>query len=133
MKTNPLKDGILTDNSVGIGPVTRKMILARATQLAIVDDRTAQEVSKFDLDQATRELSGEPGLDPEDAVLAATPEAERWDPVPGSTGTKILPEPGEDEDEEGRSDNERLVDEGMAGAELDQSVQAAKAAAKRDL
>jgi len=133
MKTNPLKDGVLTDNSVGIGPVTRRMILARATQLAIVDDRTAKEVSKFDLDLAARELSGEPGLDPEDAVLAAAPETERWDPVPGTTGSKVLPEPSEDEDEEGRSDNERLVNEGMAGAELDQSVQAAKAAAKREL
>ena len=133
MKTNPLKDGILTDNSVGIGPVTRKMILDRATQLAIVDDRTAQEVSKFDLDQATRELSGEPRLDPEEAALEAAPEVERWDPVPGSTGAKMPAAPSEDEDEEGSSDNEKLVDEGMAGAELDQSVQAAKAAAKRDL
>jgi len=132
MKTNPLKDGILTDNSVGVGPVTRKMIVDRATQLAIVDDRTAREVSKFDLDQAARELAGKPGLDPEDSVLETAPEAERWDPLPGSTGTKISSGASEDEDEEGRSDNEKLVDEGMAGAELDQSVQAAKAAAKRD-
>jgi hypothetical protein len=40
--------------------------------------------------------------------------------------------PSSDEDDEGRSDNERLVDEGLAGAELDQSLQAAKVAAEKD-
>jgi hypothetical protein len=34
--------------------------------------------------------------------------------------------PSDDEDEEGRSDNERLVDEGIAGAELDQTRQSAR-------
>jgi hypothetical protein len=37
---------------------------------------------------------------------------------------------GEDEDDEGRSDNEQLVDEGIAGAEQDQALQAARAAKK---
>jgi hypothetical protein len=32
--------------------------------------------------------------------------------------------PSDDEDEEGRSDNERMVDEGIAGAEHDQQRQA---------
>ena len=59
-------------------------------------------------------------------------ESERWDPVPGSTGHKVSAAPSEDEDEEGRSDNERLVDEGIAGAELDQMDQATRAAAKQD-
>ena len=40
----------MTGDSGRIGPVTRKMILDRATQLAITDDRTVQEVSKFDAD-----------------------------------------------------------------------------------
>jgi hypothetical protein len=46
--------------------------------------------------------------------------------VSGSTGDKVAAAPGEDEDEEGRSDNERLVDEGMAGAEHDLSLQASR-------
>jgi hypothetical protein len=41
--------------------------------------------------------------------------------------------PSEDEDEEGRSDNERLVEGGIAEAELEQSRQAVKVAAKKDL
>jgi hypothetical protein len=46
--------------------------------------------------------------------------------VPGSSGDKVAAAPSEDEDEEGRSDNERLVDEGMAGAEHDLSLQASR-------
>lgn len=132
MKKNPLKEGALTENSIGIGTVSRKMVKDRAVQLAIADDRTAEEVSSADWQQAKRELSGQSGLDPKTAILESAPESERWDPVPGSTGEKVPVAAGEDEDDEGRSDNERLVDEGMAGAELDQNIQAAKDARKKD-
>jgi hypothetical protein len=77
-------------------------------------------------------LTGEPDVDPKEAILESAPESERWDPVPGSTGHKVPAAASEDEDEDGRSDNERLVEEGVAEAELDQSFQAAKAAAKAD-
>jgi hypothetical protein len=133
MKTNPLKDGVLTENSVGIGPVTGKMVRARAIELAVIGGRTAQDVSKSDWEQAKRELTGETDSDPVETLLETAPESERWDPVPGSTGHKVPAAPSADEDEEGRSDNERLVDEGIAEAELDQSLQATKAAAKKDL
>ena len=133
MKTNPLKEGALTENSIGIGTVTRKMVKERAIELAITNDRTAQEVSPADWQQAKRELSGQPGLDPKTAMLESAPESERWDPVPGSTGEKVPVAAGEDEDDEGRSDNERLVEEGMAEAELDQNLQAAKDSLKKDL
>ena len=133
MKTNPLKEGALTENSIGIGTVPRKMVKERAIELAITNDRTAQEVSPADWQQAKRELSGQPGLDPKTAMLESAPESERWDPVPGSTGEKVPVAAGEDEDDEGRSDNERLVEEGMAEAELDQNLQAAKDSLKKDL
>ena len=51
----------------------------------------------------------------------------------GSTGHKVPVAPSEDEDDEGRSDNERLVEGGIAEAEIEQSFQATKAAAKKDL
>jgi hypothetical protein len=124
MNPNPLKQGTLTQNSEGIGTVTRKMVRERAVELAVSNGRSAQEVSKSDWEQAKLELTGEPDLDPKEAALDSAPESERWDPVPGSTGQKVEVAAGEDEDEEGRSDNERLVDEGMAGAEEDQERQA---------
>ena len=132
MKTNPLKQGILTENSAGLGTVTRKMVRERAVELAVIDGRSALEVSNSDWAQAKRELTGQPDTDPNTTVLEAAPESERWDPVPGSTGQKIPVAPSEDEDDEGRSDNERLVEEGVAEAELDQSRQAVRAAAKKD-
>lgn len=133
MKTNPLKEGALTENSAGIGTVTRKMVRERAVELALINGRSAQEVSKSDLEQAKRELTGDSDPDSKEEVLESAPESERWDPVPGSTGHKVPVAPSADEDDEGRSDNERLVDEGVAGAEHDQTRQAARAAAKESL
>src|SRR5208283_3433783 len=130
MNTDPLKEGSLTENSKGIGTVTRKMVRERAIELAVINGRSAPEVSKSDWEQAKRELTGEPEMDPKEAALEAAPESERWDPVPGSTGRRVPGAPSADEDEEGRSDNEKLVDEGIAGAELDQSRQATRAAEK---
>src|ERR1019366_7294272 len=122
MKTNPLKDGVLTENSAGLGTVTRKMVRERAVELAVINGRSARDVSKSDYEQARRELTGEPDANPKEAVL----ESERWNPVPGSTGHKVPVAPSEDEDDEGRSDNERLVEEGIEGAEHDQMRLAAK-------
>jgi hypothetical protein len=132
MNTNPLKQGILTKNSAGIGTVTRKMVRERAVELAVINGRAARDVSKSDWDQARRELTGEPDTDPKEAVLESAPESERWDPVPGSEGRKVPVAPSADEDDEARSDNERLTDEGIAGAEEDQMHQASREAAKND-
>jgi hypothetical protein len=130
--TNPLKVGALTENSAGIGTVTSKMVRQRAAELAVIDGRSEQDVSKSECEEARRELTGEPETNPKEAALESAPESERWDPVPGSTGHKVPVPPGDDEDDDGRSDNERLVEEGVAGAELDHMVQAARAAEKQD-
>ncbi len=132
MKKNPLKDGELTENSVGIGTVTQEMVQERAAELAVVDGRLPADATMSDFVQAKLELTGEPDEYSKEAILESAPESERWDPLPGSTGHKVPVAPSEDEDEEGRSDNERLVDEGIAEAELDQTRQAVKAAAKKD-
>ena len=132
MKTNPLKEGTLTKNSAGLGTVNRKTVQARAAELAVINGRSAHEASKSDWEQAKRELTGAPDTDPKEAVLESAPESERWDPVHGSTGHKVPAASSEDEDDEGRSDNERLVEEGIAGAEHDQMLQATRAAATKD-
>ena len=130
MNTNPLKQGDLTENSAGIGTVTRKMLRERARELAVINGRSARDTSKSDLAQAKRELTGKEDVDPKTAALEAAPESERWDPVPGSTGSKAPIAASEDEDDEGRSDNELLVEQGIAEAEHDQMRQASKAAVK---
>ena len=133
MKTNSLKDGVISENSAGVGTVTRKMVRARAAELAVIDGLLSSAATKSHFAQAKRELTGVPGIDPSDAVLEAAPESERWDPVHGSTGKKSPVTPSEDEDEDGLSDNERMVEGGIAEAAIEQSLQATQAAAKKDL
>lgn len=122
----------MTENSAGLGTVTREMVRKRAVELALLDGRPARDVSNSDWQQAKRELTGGSDADPKELTLESAPESERWDPLPGSTGHKVPAAAGEDEDAEGRSDNEKLVEEGVAEAGLDQSSQAARQAAEKD-
>lgn len=132
MKTNPLKQGALTENSAGLGTVTRAMVRERAVELAVINGRTAPDVAKADWEQAKRELTGEPEMDPTEAVLESVPESERWEPVTGPSGNQVPVATSADEDDEGRSDKERLVEEGIAEAEHDQMLQANREAAGND-
>ena len=132
MGKNPLNKGVLTDNSTGIGTVTREMVRARARELALLAGHAPPQVRQSDYEQAKRELTGEPDIDRQDAILDALPETKRWDPVPGTTGVQTLESPSEDEDDEGRSETEQLVGEGVEEAERDQRLQAAQAAEKID-
>ena len=133
MKKNPLKDGVISENAAPVGTVTREMVRARAAELAVIDGHLSHDATASHFAQAKRELTGVADIDPKDETLESAPESERWDPLPGSTGTKTRVAPSEDEDEEGRSDNERLVEGGIAEAEIEQSFQATRAAAKKDL
>jgi hypothetical protein len=124
--SNLLKDGHITDNGAGIGTVTRGMARERAVELAIINGRPASEASPSDWDQAKRELTGGSDTAPKDVILESAPESERWDPVHGSTGRKAREFSSDDEDDDGRSDSARLVEEGVAEAEHDQMLQAAR-------
>ncbi len=132
MNKNPLNKGNLTENAIGIGTVTPKMVEARARELAAIAGRVPPEPSEVDYEQAQRELTGGPEMDVEEVVLESIPESERWDPVPGSTGHHTAESLGEDEDSEGRSESAQLVEEGIKEAEHDQMLQAARAAREED-
>jgi hypothetical protein len=58
MKTNPLKEGNLSENSAGIGTVTRKMVRKRAAELALIDGRSTEDPSKCESEQARPESEG---------------------------------------------------------------------------
>jgi hypothetical protein len=130
MKTDPSKEGALLINSTGIGTVTRKMVRERATELALINGRSAQDVYATDWEQAKRELTGEPDIDPKEALLESAPESERWDPLPGSTGHSVPVTSIDGECDDGRSMGEKLIDEGVQEAEHDQMLQAARAEEK---
>jgi len=132
MTRNPLKDRNISEDSFCIGTVTRKMVRGRAEELATINGDWLHKVSASDFEQARQQLAGEADMAPQEETLESAPESERWDPVPGSAGHKVLVPFNDDEDDEGRSDNERLVEEGVAEAAHDHMLQATREAASAD-
>jgi hypothetical protein len=132
MKKNPLNKGIIMENAAGIGTVTSDMVEARARELAAINGHGSSEPSEADYQQAKRELTGEPEMDPQEESSESIPESEGWDPVPGSTGRQAADSLGEDEDSEGRSESAQMFEEGISEAEHDQMRRAAEAEEKSD-
>jgi hypothetical protein len=132
MNNNPLSKGVLTENDVGIGPATRGMVQARSRELALIAGRVPPHVTQADYEQAKRELTGEPDMDRQEAMLESIPEADRSNSMPDSTERQVPESPSEDEDDEGRSETEQLVDEGAEEAARDRMFQAAHEAEKSD-
>jgi len=122
----------LPKKPAGAGAVTREGLRARARELAVIAGRVPPQVSQLDYEQAKRELTGESEGDRQDAILDSLPESKRWDPVPGSTGHQAQESPSEDEDDEGRSETEQLVEDGAVEAERDRARRAAQADNKTD-
>ena len=60
MTTNPLKEGNISENSVGIGTLTRKVVLGRAEELAIINGSWLHKVSSPDFERARQQVTGEP-------------------------------------------------------------------------
>jgi uncharacterized protein YabE (DUF348 family) len=65
-------------------------------------------------------------------MLESIPEADRSNSMPDSTERQVPESPSEDEDDEGRSETEQLVDEGAEEAARDRMFQAAHEAEKSD-
>ena len=106
----------MIEDSAGSGKMSRKLMRERAVEVAISQGRTAQDVSKSDWEQAKRDLQIEPDTDESERAQESVAESEGWAMVMGSTGHKVHVPSGDDEDDEGRSDVERLVVEGVRDA-----------------
>ena len=109
---------------MGLGTVTRSMVERRAIELAVINGRSPDNVLQSDWEQAKRELTGCQEMDLKEVELESAPESDGWDPVPGSEGHQVAEVPGEDEDSEGRTDAERLFDEGLDEAEHERMLEA---------
>lgn len=108
------------------------LIRERAVEIGLINGHSESEVTRTEWDQAERELTGGQSVGPKTAMLQSTHEAERWNPVPGSTGHQAPVSGSEDVDAEGRSEAAQLFAEGVSEAAHDQMVQAARAAKKSD-
>jgi len=114
MKAHPPKQPV-AGSSTSLIKVSRKLMRERAVTLAEVKGRAAKDVSKSDGEKAKRELKGKMDEETNPAISESAAERERRDPLSGSTGYKVHVPSGDDEDDEGRSDTERLVELGGAG------------------
>ncbi len=128
MKQDRIEEGRFTEDARGLGTVTEEMVRQRAQEIALISGRSEHQVLDSDLDQARRELTGEERVVPETPAAENVPEAQRWDPVPGTSGDRVPAVPTSDE----QTFSEKLVEEGVEDAELDQSVQATRESLKRE-
>jgi len=128
MKRRHIEQGRLSDRGEGLGTVTRKMVMKRAREIAVINGRTEKNVLDSDIDQATRELQGEDEVNPPRTAAEKLPEDKRWDPVPGSEGRKAPTVPAPDE----QTAAEKIYDEGVGDAEHDQEIQATRDQSRRD-
>ena len=128
MKEQRIEEGRLSDRGEGIGTVTKDMVMKRAREIAVINGRSERNILDSDVDQAQRELEGEDEINPPLTAAESVPEDKRWDPIPGSEGVKAPSVPATDE----QTFAEKLFDEGVADAEHDQEIAAARDAARRD-
>jgi hypothetical protein len=126
MKSNPIKEGVIASHSRGMGTPTAEQVKKRAVEIAIINGRSALQVFPSDWDQAKRELTGGGSEDPKTATLEAAPESERWAPAAATSGRKVPAYTGDDDDADGRSDSERLTQEGLDEAEHETMLRAAR-------
>jgi hypothetical protein len=125
MNTKPMHEGAIMIHGKGVGTISYEMIRNRASELAVIDGRAEEDTSQADWDEAERELTS--GAEP--PSLESVPESERWNPIPGTVGHEAAVEFDDNEDEDGRSVEERLVQAGVAEADHDRKLAAARNAA----
>jgi hypothetical protein len=128
MEENPIDEGRFSIRGEGLGTVTEEMVRQRAAELAIINGRSSNNILDSDLREARRELTGRERLDSPPEPGEELSEAERWDPVPGSSGSAAPTVPAPDE----QTFAEKLVEEGVEDAEQDQMVQGTRESLDRD-
>lgn len=122
MNKNPLNQGIIEENSNGIGEISAEMVVDRAEELAMIAGRP---MTWGDGDQALRELTGGDAIDEKQALLESIPEENRWAPIPSSTGEQAEESASEEENEDGQDYTAQLFEEGVSEAAHDQMLHAA--------
>jgi len=90
----------------------------KKTNSSVPPKQTLQEVMKITL------YEGNPDTERKEAELEPAPVL--WNPVPGTKGLTPPELPGDDEDSEGRSTSERLVEKGILKAAKEQMQQAGR-------
>lgn len=126
MNTYPLNESTIMVHGTGVGTISADMIRERASELAVIDGRSHEEVSQANWDEAEQELTNGSGAFTNLESLDSLPESARWNPIPGSAGQETAVEFNDSEDQDGRSVETRLVQSGVEEADHDQKLAAAR-------
>lgn len=117
MRQDEIEDGKLSQHGRGLGTITPEMVKARASEIAIINGRSADEILESDWRQAYRELTGRSDLrEPSGEWMVETTQ---WDPAPGTPGHKAHTSSPHDE----QADIQRITEEGISEAEHDLMVE----------
>ena len=120
MKENKPSAGKISLHGNGMGVPSPEDIERRAREIALIDERNADEFTDADWSQARQELMGAENHEPPETPDNSQVTAE-WQVTPSDRGHRI-PRPGVEEDEE--TVGEHLVSEGREEAEHDQMLEA---------
>ena len=105
----------------GLGVPSREDVEKRAREIAMIDERSAEEFTDADWNQARRELLGEVDQNPPEEDANTLKLETEWETTPDNRGHKVEP-PGADEDEETLGGH--MVSEGVDEAARDQMLEA---------
>jgi hypothetical protein len=125
MKQERYEEGKFSNKGRGLGTVTEEMVVRRARELALINGRPEDKVLDSDMEQARLELTAGPRHSVKEDTI---PEEERWDPVPGNSGSSAPRVPAPDE----QTFAEKLVKEGVRDAEHERMTEATRESLKKD-
>jgi hypothetical protein len=105
----------------GMGVASNEDIERRAREIAMIDEREADEFTDADWKQAREELMGTENHEPPEETPEDSELTSEWQVTPSDRGHRV-PRPGVEEDEE--TVGESLVSDGREEAAHDQMLEA---------
>ena len=121
MKEKKPSGGKISLHGNGMGVPSPEDIERRAREIAMIDERDADQFTDADWKQAREELMGAENHEPPEETPDNAEVTAEWQVTPSDRGHRIS-RPGVEEDEE--SVGEHLVSEGREEAEHDQMLEA---------
>ena len=121
MKENKPISGKISVHGNGVGVPSPEDIERRAREIAMIDERNADDFTDADWSQAREELMGVENNDPPEETDNTVKLEKEWEITPDDRGRRV-PRPGVEEDEE--TVGEHLVTDGREEAARDQMLEA---------
>jgi hypothetical protein len=115
--------GKISVHGNGVGAPSPEDIERRAREIAMIDEREAEDFTDADWEQARRELHGAAHPVPQEETKENVELVSEWQVTASDTGHRA-PRPGTEEDDE--SLGEQLVEDGIEEAAHDQMLEARK-------